>query len=601
MSEPVETKNGGSLPREATALLALLVAFMWLARVFLRPEPSALTHPLTGAGLLFFLFPFRKETACSRGVWLAMAGVVVWLAGKFSIVWVPFSTAFVLCYLLRMASHELRTIRLPGGRELRLPGYAANAIIALMFVGGTALAGLVAAPNIAGQAAQLVEGAQTAYARAFEYRIKSIELAKARTAISEWSLLQPSLAKDAAANGTTYPAGSLVTTAMLDALEASGNTHAPVRSSSVEQAGGVLISDARAFLQKWLEAAPLRLGEAIAFNDGEKYPVSAPVTNEYLNRLEKYNIETATVKAPSYLQEWREDGGWIRKAQAAVIEEIGPEYLEPILAGAEQWARDMTSAFSKQFPKALADALGFSTRLITDAVGALAMGVFSLIILAYLLGGYDRYLKAGLNLFPEDQRVRVRRIARLTDVNMKAFVRSQFLIIIAVAALSTLAYGLAGIPFALLVGILGGLLNVIPNVGPALAGVSAFLALTIGWAAGLRPDLLFFIESDGLRGYLIRAALIPAAVFLVQSVDNALISPRVFSRAVNVDPLVIMICILVGGSMFGFWGGLVGGARFDCDSFHLGGLARIIVILRLSSRHPFLLTSSLKLELLNEQ
>lgn len=559
MSEPAETKPSASIQREAAALLALLVAFAWLARVFLRPEPSALAHPLAGAGLLFFLLPFRKNAACSRGVWLAMAGVAVWLAGRLSIVWIPFATAFVLCYLLRMASQELQTIRLPGGREMRLPAYAANTLIALMLVGGTALTGLVAAPRLAGQTAQLVDGIRTAYMHAFDHRPRKIPLAEARTAIADWARSQPTLAKAASAqDGAAYAEGAPVTAEMLNALEASGQSAAPVQSPSYsEQEGGIPIAEARALLENWKNAAPLTLAEKINFDDGQTFALGAAVTNAYLDKLESIGVQTASVKAPSYLQEWREDGGWIRRLQAAVIEEIGPEYVEPALASAEQWARDMTAALSKQFPKALADALGFSTRLITDAVGILVMGVFSLIILAYLLAGYDRYLKAGLNLFPEKERGRVRRIAQLIDANMKAFVRSQFLIVIAVAALSTLAYALAGIPFALLVGVLGGLLNVIPNIGPTLAGVSAFFALTIGWIAGLRPDLLFFIESDGLRGYLMRAALIPIAVFLVQSVDNALISPRVFSRAMNVDPLAIMLCILTGGIMFGFWGVLL--------------------------------------------
>ena len=490
MSKPVEPQKNISLPREAASLLALTVSFAWLARVFLRPESSALTHPLVAVGLLFFLFPFRKETASSRGVWVALAAVFVWLASRLSIVWLPFASAFAIGYLLRLASQELQTIRLPRGKTLRLPAYAANSLIALIFVAGAALTVLAAIPGLAGQANQMISGVRTAYTRVFEYRMERVPIADARAALAEGE-------------------------------------------------------------------APLQLAEAIAFSDGVKYPFGAPITAEFLNKLESIGVETATAQRPSYLEEWREDGGWIRSLQAAVIEHVGPEYVEPLLNGWEQWLRDLTAAFQSQFPKAIADALGFSTRLISDVVGFIITAVFALIVLVYLLLGYDRYLQSGLRLFPEHEHDRVRRIARRIDENMQAFVRSQFVIIVMVAALSTLAYGLAGVPFALLVGVLGGLLNVIPNVGPTLAGISAFFALTVGWVAGLRPELLFFIELDGGRGFLLRAALIPAAVFLVQSVDNALISPRLFSRAVNVDPLVIMLSILIGGSLFGFWGVLL--------------------------------------------
>jgi predicted PurR-regulated permease PerM len=43
----------------------------------------------------------------------------------------------------------------------------------------------------------------------------------------------------------------------------------------------------------------------------------------------------------------------------------------------------------------------------------------------------------------------------------------------------------------------------------------------------------------------------------VQSVDNAFISPRVMSRAVSIDPLMILASVLLGGTVFGFWGVLL--------------------------------------------
>ncbi|MBT5534928.1 AI-2E family transporter, partial [Candidatus Poribacteria bacterium] len=79
----------------------------------------------------------------------------------------------------------------------------------------------------------------------------------------------------------------------------------------------------------------------------------------------------------------------------------------------------------------------------------------------------------------------------------------------------------------------------------------------VGAVTGLQPDILLFIEAPGIKGFFIRAMLIPVAIFTVQSVDNAFISPRVMSRAVSVDPLMILASVLLGGTIFGFWGVLL--------------------------------------------
>jgi predicted PurR-regulated permease PerM len=44
------------------------------------------------------------------------------------------------------------------------------------------------------------------------------------------------------------------------------------------------------------------------------------------------------------------------------------------------------------------------------------------------------------------------------------------------------------------------------------------------------------------------------AILGIQAIDNSLISPRILSSAVDVDPLLIMFGVIVGASVFGFWG-----------------------------------------------
>ena len=130
---------------------------------------------------------------------------------------------------------------------------------------------------------------------------------------------------------------------------------------------------------------------------------------------------------------------------------------------------------------------------------------------------------------------------------MRAFLRGQLTVIIAVSVLSIIVYSLIGVPFALVVGILAGICNLIPNFGPVLGGVIAIFALIVGLAAG----------EYGFTSFLIRSAFTIGGVFGIQFIDNSLISPRVMSGAIEVEPLMVMFAVLLFVSLVGIWGALL--------------------------------------------
>jgi len=57
-----------------------------------------------------------------------------------------------------------------------------------------------------------------------------------------------------------------------------------------------------------------------------------------------------------------------------------------------------------------------------------------------------------------------------------------------------------------------------------------------------------------LVGFLLRAVAVLVAIIGIQTLDNALISPKIMSSVVDVDPLMIMFGVLAGAALFGFWG-----------------------------------------------
>jgi predicted PurR-regulated permease PerM len=118
------------------------------------------------------------------------------------------------------------------------------------------------------------------------------------------------------------------------------------------------------------------------------------------------------------------------------------------------------------------------------------------------------------------------------------FVRGQLLVALIVGVLASLGLALLGVPFWLLIGLIAGFLNVIPFIGPFAGG---FLAAVVSLAF---RDL--------------GTALWSVAMFTaVQQFDNHVISPNILKSRVQLNPVFILLALLLGGSLGGFFGLLV--------------------------------------------
>ena len=180
--------------------------------------------------------------------------------------------------------------------------------------------------------------------------------------------------------------------------------------------------------------------------------------------------------------------------------------------------------------------------------GFLATLFFTFIVFVYAGQKFEDYIRGLTSLIPATHREQVKTHLREIDRNMQAYLRGQVAVIAIVSVISAIAYGVIGVPFALLVGLLAGFCNAIPTFGPFIGGAFAFVAMLMGLAAG---DFSMGID------FLIRCFAVLIAILGIQTIDNSLISPKVMSKAVEVDALLIMFGVIVGGSLLGFWGVLL--------------------------------------------
>jgi predicted PurR-regulated permease PerM len=127
----------------------------------------------------------------------------------------------------------------------------------------------------------------------------------------------------------------------------------------------------------------------------------------------------------------------------------------------------------------------------------------------------------------------------------EAFFRGELILMLVVGVMTTVGLAALGMPGALYLGIIAGLLEIIPNFGPFIATVPAVIVALIQGSVSLPISHLSF------------AVLIILFYILVQQVENNLIVPRVLGAALELSPLIVMTGIVIGVSVGGILGALL--------------------------------------------
>ena len=158
------------------------------------------------------------------------------------------------------------------------------------------------------------------------------------------------------------------------------------------------------------------------------------------------------------------------------------------------------------------------------------------ILFMFAVGAYwifERDATIGLvqSLVPRKHRRVTRDTWILIDLKLGAFVRGQFLLVVIVASLLSLAFWLDGEPYWLLIGSFAGIVELVPIVGPLAAGAVAIgVGLTVGWTVALGAGI---------------------AVLVLRELEDYVIAPRVMGHAVGLSPLVVLVAVVAIGYLLG--------------------------------------------------
>ncbi|SFI41844.1 AI-2E family transporter [Halpernia frigidisoli] len=170
---------------------------------------------------------------------------------------------------------------------------------------------------------------------------------------------------------------------------------------------------------------------------------------------------------------------------------------------------------------------------------SMAFFVFSVIFFIFILN-YRRVLYGFItNVFQDEHRSKVEDITKEVQKIIKKYITGLFIEIFIVAAMTSLVLTVLDVKYALLLGVLTGILNVIPYVGIFIA---AIFASFISFAMGGSSKFLFVI-----MGYI-----------GVHLIDSNIILPFVVGSKVKINALFSFIIILIGESLWGISGMFLG-------------------------------------------
>ncbi len=224
---------------------------------------------------------------------------------------------------------------------------------------------------------------------------------------------------------------------------------------------------------------------------------------------------------------------------AVILERVGTRIQEDALQLVQNYG---TRAFQ------ISRTAGANVAGVVASAGRTAMDIFLAIgsfflfafVAGYLLRDYDNIIATADELLPQAYRPRIRSIMIKIDGHLRGFMRGQALVALFIGVMYTIGFSIAGIPFGLALGVLGGVANFIPYLG---------LILTI-----LPTTILCIVQHGGIDWH---AAVLAATFIVAQSLEGTVITPKVVGDQVGLGPVWVILAILVFGNALGLLGMLL--------------------------------------------
>ena len=198
---------------------------------------------------------------------------------------------------------------------------------------------------------------------------------------------------------------------------------------------------------------------------------------------------------------------------------------------------DLVAFFGLEFQTIrnwLAQSAGTLIKGISSVMSSLVTLVMIPVLTFYFMKDASLIGEAAHRMIPPGSRQWVLPLASRIDEVLGGFIRGQLIVAAFVGVMSGLAMLILGIDFAILIGLIAGITNIIPYLGPFIGAI---------------PAVLMALLTSPLKTIWVILAFV-----VIQQVESSVVTPRIVGKRVGLHPAFVLLALLLGGSL----GGLVG-------------------------------------------
>jgi len=233
---------------------------------------------------------------------------------------------------------------------------------------------------------------------------------------------------------------------------------------------------------------------------------------------------TIAVAVPGYYQSLRE---WMVDYPNQLIVRLS-EFLPETLPGLEPIQQT-----GQQMLASAGQAMGY----VASAAKVIFIAIVILVLAFYWTLDGPRTIQSFLLLVSHDQRESISELISAMESKVGFYIAGQGILCLVIGIMALLAYLLIGLPNALVLALMAGVLEAVPMIGPLLGAIPAALV-----ALSIAPGKLVWVI---------------VATVVIQQLENSLLVPRVMRKAVGVNPFVTLLALFAFSSLFGIAGALM--------------------------------------------
>lgn len=260
-------------------------------------------------------------------------------------------------------------------------------------------------------------------------------------------------------------------------------------------------------------------------------------------------VTVPAVFTPSILEE-------ARAIDRALIQDVITNLITRVQAYSEDSVISVfgfTVDLAPAYAQLIQNLQSFSTTVATSSLSfflnfasgfaSTLLGLFLMLVLSFYLVKDSRIIINYLgNLIPPPHRAEAIVLVNKINQVWRDFFRGQLLLVIVVGFVTWLGLFILGVPNALLLGVVAGLLELVPNLGPILAAIPSILVAYFQGSLHLTLSPMWF------------ALLVLLLYMVIQQIENTVLVPRIIGGSVHLHPVVILIGILAGAAIAGILG-----------------------------------------------